>query len=384
MRFGVSKPMRVILIVSSSDYGGAESVVLQMSRELSASGVEVSIIYAGIGPMVARFRAAVTVAVQSAQGSVYRMDSVLRMAGIIRTMRPDVVHTHLWNADAIGGLAARIAGVPALLSTVHGSYYLPLPDAHGQDWGTRFRSATFRGIYCNFDAILAVSRSVKADMLTRPGLRVSPNRIRVLHSGISLPMSFHGGNSISGVSRIWVVANFYPNKGHELLLRALPFVVASIPGLKCHLVGEGPTRERIQALAEDLGIASHIVFEGSLASPFDKIGPNDVLALPSVSEGLPISILEALGRSIPVVASHVGGIPEIIEDGIGGLLFEPGDPKSLIGALMRALTDEDFRKRASIEGRRTVVEDFSSRLMGRRLLEIYREVLAARNDSFNL
>jgi glycosyltransferase involved in cell wall biosynthesis len=169
------------------------------------------------------------------------------------------------------------------------------------------------------------------------------------------------------------VASLTPHKGHAVLLEA----AGRVPGARVVLVGDGPQREPLAALAGRLGIRDRVVFAGRRDSVWPCLRAVDVAALASTErEGLGIALIEAMAACRPVVASRLGGIPEVVEDGRTGLLVDPGDAAALAAALQELAADAERRRRMGEEGRRRFERRFTVARMMTRIETLYAEGLA--------
>ena len=376
--------LRLLVVIGSSDIGGAERSSLTVLGCLDPERFEVSIACAGRGPMLAEYRCHA--------GAVWPLDALdigkpsgrAGIAAVIAEIRPHIVHTHLWSADAAAGLASRLARVPVLVSTVHGAYHVPLGVRGAGRIRREVQSFVYRLVYRWFDAIVAVSSYVRDDLIRRRGVRVPADRIHVVHNAIAVPCADRASPPSPDTVRagrpglIVNVANFFPGKGHDCLLRAIPAVLAEFPEARCVLVGDGPERPAMEALADRLGIAPRVTFEGRIPDPAGVLAAGDVVVLPSLSEGLPRVVLEALGLGKPVVATRVGGIPEIIEDGRTGLLVSPDDPGALAAAVSQLWRDPAFARRLGDAGREEVRSRFSVEQAVRQTERLYLDLARAK------
>jgi len=212
------------------------------------------------------------------------------------------------------------------------------------------------------------------------------NRVKVLHNAVDLecpmPVSI-GAQSVREKFNIpkeckilVAVGRFSPEKGMDVLLDAFALLVQQIDNIHLLLVGEGQERLALEAQVERLALKGMVHFAGYTKTPGDYVTEADILALSSRSEGIPNAVLEAMAMGKPVVASAVGGVPEIVEDGISGLLFPPNEPHLLAEALIEVLTDENLSRGLAVAGRRRVQESFSIKARVVKLQNFYQAVLS--------
>lgn len=264
-----------------------------------------------------------------------------RLAGIIDNCGSELVHAHGYSAANFGRLAAAMRKIPAV---VHEHAILPVrPHQFLAD-------ALLRGLTT---CAVGVSGAV-ADFLVR-GRCVPRSRVRVVHNGIDL-VRFRQVEASMNAARArfdlppdvplaGCAARFRKEKGQHVLLDALPLLHESIPD--CHLVlaGDGPDRQLLEQRAAELKVAGKVRFAGFIDDIPLFLRALSVLVIPSLSEGFSFAAAEAMAAGCPVVASRVGGLPEVVEDGVTGLLVPPGDAPALAAAAGKLLTDESLREK---------------------------------------
>lgn len=364
-------------MIASSGLGGAERALATTLKTFDRARVEPFVACHGEGPMLAEYRRHATAVWTLDLGRVFDPRAVDRLARCMADARADLVHTQLWNADVLGALAARRAGIPVAVSTVQGAYH-PLVGVAGlARWRRRLLALTYRAIYRRFDRIIAVSRYVRDDLVGRRGVRVDPRTVVVIPNALDLDRiesASAAAASEPGERRIIAVANLVAIKGHEWLIRAVPRIRAAHPTARVVLVGDGPCRTPLERLARELGVAAVVTFTGSLADPVPLVRGSAVFVLPSLEEGLPVALLEALALGIPVVASRAGGIPEVVDDGRTGLLVPPGDPVALGDAVVRVLGDAGLARGLVQAGAETVRTRFLASAVVPRIERLYSEL----------
>jgi glycosyltransferase involved in cell wall biosynthesis len=381
-------PLRILAVISSSEIGGAERVFATTIAGLDPARFEVEVVCDGRGPAVEAYRRRGTKVRCEDLANVLDPRAVARLWSVMRRTRPDVVHTHLWNADVLAGAAARLARVPVLVSTIHGAYYVPVDERGTIRIRREALSGLYRGVYRAFDRIIAVSRYVADDLVHRRGIHVGPEKITVIYNGVDLAAIEEVARRAAGEigpgaspsrPRIISVANFVPMKGQEQLLRALPKVIREFPGAHCVLVGDGPGRGASEALARRLGVLDHVTFMGTVVDPLPRVLDSDVFVLPSLTaEGSPIALLEALALGKAVVATHAGGTPEIVENGRTGVVVPPQDVPALAEGIVRILGDPSLARRLGAAGREAIVTRFAAASMVERLADLYTDLLRSK------
>ncbi len=290
-----------------------------------------------------------------------------RFARILHTVQPDLVHLHSRRgADTVGAIVARWRGQKIVLSR--------RVDNPETAWlvGLKYRL---------YDHVIAISKAIQ-NILIQQG--VPAQKITCVPSAVEIeryarlpdPNYFQHRLGIAPtVPIIGMVAQFIERKGHKTLISALPTVLKAYPDAQVVLFGQGPLQSDIQRLAGDVGIARHVTFAGFI-DDLERLLPSiTVLVHPALQEGLGVSLLQAAAAGIPIIATPVGGIPEIVQPGLNGLLVAPGDPTALATALMTLLADP-YRARAMGEaGRPWVRERFSVAAMVQGNQQVYQQVL---------
>ncbi len=361
----VAAGRKILFVVSSLDLGGTEMQMTQLAERLRRNGHSVTVVSLRspqCGELVGRLRQSeIPVFVFPKEGfliSVRGVGEVLRLARFVRSHAFEVVHSHdLWG-NLLAVPAARLARVPVILSSQR--------DLAHMFWYTAFRCKILSAIHRLSTGVLANSSAVK-DMLVHR-FRVPAERVHVLRNGVDLEQfALAKGDrpaSLPGVDAktrcIAVVANMYTTvKGHRELTDAARIVCREIPQVKFVLVGDGEERSKIEERASEAGVRDHFMFLGRRKDVPEILACCELFVLPSRAEGFPNVILEAMAAGLPVVATRVGGTPEIVEDGINGLLVPPQDPHSLAAAILRVMKDPGFAKSLGHSGQQRVRTDFS-------------------------
>jgi glycosyltransferase involved in cell wall biosynthesis len=217
---------------------------------------------------------------------------------------------------------------------------------------------------------IAVSQAV-AGVLCQ-GFQIPCRKIRVVHNGVRIAAS-NRAPCIRKYPVVLMTGRLSKEKGHEYLLQA----AALVPHLTVELAGEGPERPSLEAKARELGIEDRVSFLGYREDVADLLANCDVFVLPSLTEGLPVSVLEAMAASRPVIASEVGGNKEVVVHGETGLLVPPRDAAALADALRRTVCDPAVARQFGVAGKARVEREFSDDVMVRQVSQIYDELLGS-------
>jgi glycosyltransferase involved in cell wall biosynthesis len=296
---------------------------------------------------------------------------LVRLVRFLRRRRVDILHTHLFDPSVVGLVAGRLSGTPVRVVTRHYS-----------DYHTRINRPLHVGLdrLCTrlSHRVIAVSQHTADHLVQIEG--VPPEKVAVVLNGIDFdrirvspsgPDRVRRELGLGGRRVILMAARLHPEKGYDHLIRAVPAMAARVPALSVLVAGTGPLEERYRTLAAGLGCSDSIRFLGFRQDLPDLMAACDVLVLPSRAEAFGLVAAEALYLGVPVVASRVGGIPEIVDDGLDGLLVPPGDEGELASALVRVLTDPTLHRRLAGAGRAKIAARFSFENMVRQYESIY-------------
>jgi len=308
------------------------------------------------------------------------LKALIALYRLIRRERPHIVHTHAAKPGVLGRLAARLAGVPIVVHTFHGhilhGYYGPLT--------SRLLRLMERMLARRTDRIIAVSDQVKQDLM-RYGVAPA-GKISVVSLGFDLEpfldSAQHRGalfrelGLTNGARMVGIVGRIFPIKNHHLFLEAAARVAAEEPYARFLVVGDGVLRQEMEARARSLGIADRVAFTG-WRRDLSRIYPDlDVLVVSSRNEGTPVSAIEAMASGCPVVATRVGGLPDLIEDGKTGSLVPSEDAEALAGAILRVLRDREAARAMAEAAREWVSQRFRARRLIGDMEQLYGELLA--------
>jgi glycosyltransferase involved in cell wall biosynthesis len=285
---------------------------------------------------------------------------------LVRSSNIDVVHTH---APYVASAARTV--LPRSIPLVHTEHNL----WSRYRWPTRYANAT---TYGRNDAVIAVSRSVATSI--RPPRWIDPPPVEVIHHGADLAAVAIGEGARERARRrlaldasdvvVGTVANFTEKKDHATLLHATAALVPTHPRLRLVLVGTGPLQGQLEALARELGVANRVVFTGIRDDVLEILPAFDAFVLSSRYEGLPIALLEAMASGVPCVSTNVGGIPEVITDGVDGRLVPAGSPEALAEATAWMLAGTARRERFGTAARERA-QAFDLALATRRTQAVY-------------
>ena len=361
---------RLLQLLATGGTGGAQESYTGLLLRLDRSKYEVRALSLSAGSAVQRIRRLglpVDVIDEPDDEAAVR-----ELAAWLRREEIDLVHAHMYRAEVVGTQAAMAAGTPVIMATVHSSRVRSPED-----------QAALAALTPAMDRLIVPSASILAKVRSEgrggAAFTVIPNGVDL--SRFAAPPPACGLRKLYGVPPegvlFGVVARLEPEKGHAHLVNAMPAILHSAPNAWLVMVGEGSQAEALRAQAAALpgGAGDRIIFTGRREDISAITAELDVAVLPSLREAQGISILEAMARRKPVVATAVGGIPEVVADGVSGILVPPASPSALCEALIRLARSRHRRSRMGEAGYRIVAKRFSMEAHVRQVEELYDEEL---------
>jgi glycosyltransferase involved in cell wall biosynthesis len=288
-----------------------------------------------------------------------------RIAGYLARMRPRILHTHLVHADVYGQLTGALTGVPTRVSTKHG--FNEFRENRGFALGDR-AIATLAHTH------IAISRGLARYLEEVEGF--DGGSFEIVHYGIEPdgePPSYVGE-----VPRLLCVGRLIPIKGHIVLLRAFAQARDRLPELRLDVAGRGPLEPALRALARELGVVDAVRFLGYVAPVQRAIEDAAAVVVPSMGEGFGMVALEAMERARPVIAAEIGGLGELVEDGVTGRLVPAGEAEALADAMVQLASDLPRAAEMGRAGRRRALEQFLQERCTDRTELLYEEALSGR------
>jgi glycosyltransferase involved in cell wall biosynthesis len=377
LRPTTEKPLRLLLVVDSLEVGGAERHVADLAAALHRKGHEVEVACSVAGGLAQRLQEAGVPFRPLTERLVKRRVSPAYARGVGRLLKEksfDLVHAHIYASAVAAAIATRKTG-PRLVITEH-------TEASWQTWRTRRVSRWAHG---RSSHTIAVSTPIRRRLIEKD--RVPPDRVSLIPNAV-IPAPDDPPNLSGTLPDGWleeplvgVVARLQPEKGVATFLKAAALVSKASPGARFLVVGDGPLREELRDLVGRLGVEDRVRFLGYRTEARALIRLLDVLVVPSLTEGSPLIVLEAMAAGVPVVASAVGGVPDQARHGEEGLLVPPGDPEALAGAMDELLRDPRRARRLGAAGRRRTENGFSHETLVRRIEGVYRAVLEGKTPS---
>jgi glycosyltransferase involved in cell wall biosynthesis/protein-tyrosine-phosphatase len=369
-------PRRICHVASGDLWAGAEvQIATTASYLVERPDVDLSAVLFNEGVLACELRRlGIPVAVIEEQ----RHDAaqiVRFLARFLRDHDVEIVHTHRYKENVLGSLAAKLAGVPHVIRTVHG-----LAEPLSGWAGMKFRAyEALDKVALRFcaDRIVAVSaqmvEALQSTGYPRAALVPIPNgvdlaKVRPMRARDAVR---HELGVDSGVVLIGTAGRLSPVKAHDCFLRAARLIRQERRDARFVVVGDGPLKGELAGLARELRIERECLFPGARTDIFDLIAAMDIFVLPSLSEGIPMALLEAMALERPIVATAVGGVVAVVKDRTNGLLVNAGDERGLANACLELSRDREWARTIGARARQTVEEEFSQARSGRTLVGLY-------------
>jgi glycosyltransferase involved in cell wall biosynthesis len=371
------KEPRILHLISSSGFLGAENVVLELAKESTKQGYWVA-----IGSIENRNNLHMELADRAVNEGLKvhifpckgRFDpkTIASIQDFIDREQPNILHSHGYKSNFYAWRALSNKRIPWIVTN------------HGKRVGMKLSVYNRLNIFFmkKADRIVAVSQSL-ADEMTKKG--ISSTKIVVIDNGINLQrfanlpknndlrksFGLNGNNTIIGT-----VGSLTEEKGHVYFIEAARQVIDKNPECRFLIVGDGIQRQFLEKKTADLGLTDKVIFTGSRKDVPEILPTLDAFVLPSLKEGLPMALLEAMASKVPVIATSVGAIPKVIEHGINGMLIPPKNSDVIAEAINTMLSDGNSAKEMAQRGFEKVRDHFSADIMARKYLAIYKELLS--------
>ncbi len=370
--------LRVLTLAldAGSGYGGAEKLAYEFALRLDPARIQsylctIRVPFPDRSDATERdrreLRAAGVQQIELAQTSAFPLRPAPwhELYRILRQESIDILHAHMPRASVPGAVLARLARVPVVISHEHGSSIE----------GKRIRPLLDRHVVARLSTVvLAVSEWDRRQLIELE--RIPVDRVAVLHNGIPEPPEARGDVRAElgidpGEPLIGAVGRLYEQKGYDFLVPAVAQLKREGRRLRCIIVGLGPEEQALRKQVVELGVADEVALIGRRSDPADVIRALDVALLPSRWEGSPLVLMEYMALAAPIVATAVGGVPEMMDDGVHGLLVAPRDPAQLATAIGRLLDDRELAARLGRAARARQQAQYDLSVVVDRLEELY-------------
>jgi glycosyltransferase involved in cell wall biosynthesis len=368
--------MRILFLSTSMGMGGADQQILILARAMRDRGHEVRIIaLAPLGPMgLEAQREGIPTESLELKRNIGIVPRIFRLARMVRDWRADVLHSHMVHANLLARAIRLMAPVPALVSTIH-----------SVNDGGRLRMTAYRLTSGLVDRHTIISR-VAADRYVAIGA-VPAQRLEVMPNAVDTEQFRYQPDARSAIRRelglgdqfVWIaVGRFEEPKDCPTMIAAFARLATKRPGSELLLVGKGLLREEVERLVRSAGLTDRVRFLGVRRDVAQLMSAADGYVLSSNREGMPVVLLEAAAVGLPIVATRVGGVPEVVEHGVSGFLVPPGDPDGLMLAMDRVEgLDPEARRALGAQGRALVEQRYGTRSVMERWDRLYSEFATA-------
>lgn len=354
--------MKIMQVIPYFCFGGAETMCENLTYALQASGHEVVVVslYQEHTPISARMEAAGVRIVYLDKKPGLDLSMIPKLTRLMGKERPDVVHSHL-NLIKYAVAAAKLAGVPKCVHTVHN-----LADKEAESRSQML----LNGFYYSRGWSVPVALSPEVHRSIAAFYQLPPEKIPMVCNGIDLSRCQPKEDySLGETVVITHIGRFNEQKNHEGLLRAFQKIHAAFPQTRLDLLGDGERMETVKAQARELGVSDSVRFLGSQSNVYPYLQQSDLFVLPSRYEGMPMTLIEAMGTGVPIVASAVGGVPDMITDGESGRLTSC-DSEEFAHAVIQLLENAELREKLGRNARLSS-QRFSAQYMAEQYVRVY-------------
>jgi len=374
-----TRKLKIIYIVTQGEMGGAQRYAFDLATSLEPEKYDVCV-FMGAEKQDLKsaleqkgIRAAIIKNLVRNIDPLRDLAAIFEIKKIIGREKPDIIHLNSGKAGFLGSIAAGLAGNKNVIFTAHGFSFLepiswPLKLIYL--WAEKMARPFRKKIICvsEYDRQAAIKYNL-----------ANQEQVVTIHNGIKLTpeLPLRSSSLIKegeGGVLIGTVANLYPTKGLTYLVRAAKKITTNFPIAKFVVIGEGSERKNLESEIANLGLTDNFILMGEKENAMQYLSNFDVFVLPSIKEGFPYTLLEAMAAGLPIVAAKAGGIPEAIEDGKEGLLVPPCDAEALAGATKKLLEDSDLAKTLGRNAREKV-KQFSLEKMAQSTRQLYQTVL---------
>jgi len=374
--------MKILHLISSQGFYGAENVVAALARDHQLSGNSVRIgvfdnTHTAQNNVADEFESRGLQVIRIRCRSRLDFATVRRIRDIIAIQGINLVHSHGYKSDVYALLAGRRLGIPLLGTSHHWTHQTRAVRLYEFLDGLTLR---------RFDAVVAVSQVI-AGQLREAGVPI--DKITVIDNGIDLT-PFNSAAPVlksdlnaKGQLLIGTVGRLVEQKGMNYFLTAAKQLLKEFPNLTFVIVGDGPDLGKLQQMAKELRIENKVRFTGVRYDMANVYASLDVFALASIEEGMPMTLLEAMASRLPVAATAVGAVPQIVIPGETGMLVKARDAAEMAQAIAALLRDPALRERLGANGQRKVHERFSSQVMSQNYYQLYTRLIEQKRTALN-
>ncbi len=350
-------PIRIVHLTHGLGIGGLEKLLVEFARNADRDRFELKFVsFSGRGALADDIEALGWPVITMDQPEGLRPGAVWRLATLLRSWKTDILHTHDPKTLIHGAPAARLARVAHVVHTCHGNILAPLSRA----------ARLFKMAFWFADTMVCVSDGTVRQMVE---IGINIRKIQIILNGIDTTRFGIIGPKLGGCGV--TVARLSPEKDIGSLLRAMAIIRETCPSFKLEIAGDGICMAELQAMASELGLDDQVRFLGQISDVRVVLERASLFILPSLTEGVSLTLLEAMACGLPVVATRVGGTPEVVVEGETGLLVSPGLPAELAQAMLNLFHDTERSKQMGFKARKRIEDIFDIRRMVAKYEEMY-------------
>ena len=372
---------RVVWIIDSLGHGGAENLTLSLMQHFNRDRfiLRVCALQIRNGNPIAKELEKIDIPVDLVQvPNLRHLANLPNLVRYLQKTKPDLIHTQLGFSDILGSFAAKLLGIPCV-STLH---IVGLPE---NDFSEFLRVKLWWFCLRNFcDCVITVSEHTRNYHIQMG--KLPKNKVVTIYNGIDL--SIYEDKTQDKLRDIKRTLNINPNsvliitvavlrkqKGIQYMIEALPTLLETVPDLCYLVVGDGEYRNDLQELVREKNLENHVVFTGHRSDIPQMLAISDIFVLPTLTEALPTVLIEAMASRKSIVVSNVGGVPELITDGVNGLLVAPSDPPGLAEACKWLIQNKEKKEALAAVGLETAKERFDIQIQINNLSNLYDDIM---------
>lgn len=345
--------------------GGMEKLLVEFARHIDRSRFELHFIcLQPRGPLAGDIEAEGWKVTALDKTAGFKPKVVWQLSRVFQSLKVDLVHTHNLASYLYSAPACRLAGVRRMVHTNHGQLYRQSPR----------QIRVFRMMSNWLEHHVCISHD---SMQTFLDAGMSSEKMRVIWNGIDLDQFSHSGPAAGGPAVL--VARLSPEKNVQALLKSVPLVLKQLPDFRLEIAGDGPCKTELEELSRSLGIQNAVTFLGETRDVAGVLRRGSLFVLPSLTEGVSLTLLEAMACGLPIVATDVGGNPEVVIDGETGLLVPASNIEKLAEAIVKMMSCSETRRNMGSAGRRRVEEFFDVK----RMVRDYEELYSSKHQTIN-
>lgn len=349
-------PIKILYFITSLDMGGAEQLLLLTLKNLNRQRFKPFVCCLYAGKLANEIEGLGIEVIDLKIKNKLDLSILFKFYNLLKKEKFDIVHTHLFHSNIIGRIMARLCHVPIVISTLHYAF------SYNGNFGIILERLTAKLA----DRIIVVSDAVRNFCINE--IKIPQERLQLIYNGVDLNIldevfinlpSLREELSLNNDFLVGCIGRFAEVKGQRYLLKAIAEVIKVHNKIKFLLIGSGPLEKELRDLTKALGISDNIIFLDSRRDIPQMMHSVDLYVVPSLQEGLSITLLEALAMEKPTIATTVGGNPEVIIHEESGILIPPKDHKAIAKSIIRLFENKDKAKELGIKGRLRVIERFN-------------------------